>query len=323
MTNQFSSVQLLSCVQLFVTPWNVARQASLSITNSRSFLKLMPIESAMTSSHFILCHPLLLLSLIPPNIRVFSNESTLQMRWPKYWSFGFSISPSNEYPGLISFRMHWLDLLAVQGTLKSLLQHHTAIKKWRYYFANKGLYSQSCGFSSSHAWMWELDHKEGWTVENLCFRTVVLEKTLESPLNWKEIKLVNPKGNQSWIFIGRTDAEVEAPVLWPPDAKRWIIRKDPDAGKDWRWEEKGMTEDEMVGWHHRLNGHDFEQAPGVGDGQGVSGMLGHKELDMTEWLICNNSCTSFCLSCVFIYWRLSLHSYPETYLKYVMEVTVF
>ena len=102
--------------------------------------------------------------------------------------------------------------------------------------------------------MWELDYKESWVPENWCFWTVVLEKTLESPLDCKEIQLVHPKGNQSWIFIGRTDAKAEAPTLWPPDAKNWLIWKDPDAGKDWRWEEKGMTEDEMVGWHHRLRG---------------------------------------------------------------------
>ena len=122
---QFSSVQSLSRVWLFATPWITAHQASLSITNSRSLLKLMPIESVMPSSHLILCCPLLLLPPIPPSIRVFSNESTLCMRWPKYWSFSFSISPSNEHPGLISFRMDWLDLLAVQGTLKSILRHHS------------------------------------------------------------------------------------------------------------------------------------------------------------------------------------------------------
>ena len=118
------AVQLLSRVRLFVTPWIAAHQVSLSITNSRSLLKLMPIELMMPSSHLILCRPLLLLPPTPPSIRVFSNESTLCMRWPKYWSFSFSVSPSNEHPGLISFRMDWLDLLAVQGTLKSLLQHH-------------------------------------------------------------------------------------------------------------------------------------------------------------------------------------------------------
>ena len=123
---QFSSVQSLSCVRLFATPWIAACQASLSITNSRSLLKLMSIELMMPSSHLILCRPLLLLPPIPPNIRVFSNESTLHMRWPKYWSFSFSISPSNKQPGLISFRMDCLDLLAVQGTLKSLLQYHSS-----------------------------------------------------------------------------------------------------------------------------------------------------------------------------------------------------
>ena len=123
---QFSSVQSLSRVRLFVTPWIAARQASLSITNSWSLLKLMPINSVMPSNHLILCRPLLLLRPIPPSIRVFFNESTLHIRWPKYWSFSFSISPSNELPGLIAFRMDWLDLLAVQGTLKSLLQHHSS-----------------------------------------------------------------------------------------------------------------------------------------------------------------------------------------------------
>jgi len=125
-TVQFSSVQSLSRVRLFVTPWIAAHQASLSITSSRSSFKLMSIELVMPSSHLILCHPLFLLPPIPPSIRVFSNESTLRMRWPKYWSFSFSIIPSKEHPGLISFRMDWLDLLAVQGTLRSLLQHHSS-----------------------------------------------------------------------------------------------------------------------------------------------------------------------------------------------------
>ena len=116
--------------------------------------------------------------------------------------------------------------------------------------------------------MWELDHKEGWELKNWCFWTMVLEKTLESSLDYKEIKPVNAKGNQSLIFTGRTDAEAETPLLWPPDAKNWLIRKGPDAGKDWRQEEKGMTEDEMVGWHHWLDGHEFEQSLGVGEGQG-------------------------------------------------------
>ena len=147
--------------------------------------------------------------------------------------------------------------------------------------------SQSYGFSSSHVWRWELDYKESWTLKNWCFWTVVLEKTLESPLDNKEMQPVHPKGNQSWIFIGRTDAEAETPVLWPPDVKSWLIGKDPDAGKDWRQEEKGTTEDEMVGWHHWLNGHGFRWTPGVGDGQGglaCCSPWGHKESDTTEQL---------------------------------------
>ena len=118
--------------------------------------------------------------------------------------------------------------------------------------------SQSYGFSSSHIWMWELDYKENWAPKNWCFSTVVLEKTLESPLDRKEIQPVHPKGNQSWIFIGRTEAEEETPILWPPDSNNWLIGKDPDAGKVWRQEQKGMTDDEMVGWHPQLNGHEFE-----------------------------------------------------------------
>ena len=127
------------------------------------------------------------------------------------------------------------------------------IKKQRHYFVNKGPSSQGYGFSSGQAWMWELDYKESWAPKNWCFWTMVLEKTLESPLDCKEIKQVHPKGNQPWIFIGKTDAEAETPILWPPDVKSWLIWKDPDAGKDWR-QEKGTSEDETAGWHHRLNG---------------------------------------------------------------------
>ena len=123
-------------------------------------------------------------------------------------------------------------------------------------------------FPSSHIWMQELDYKEGWVPKNWCFWTAVLKKTLQSPLECKEIKPVNSKGNQSWIFTGRTDTEVEAPIFWPPDVKSQFIRKYPDAGKDWKQEEKGMTEDKMVKWHHWLNWHEFEQAPGDGEGQG-------------------------------------------------------
>jgi len=126
--------------------------------------------------------------------------------------------------------------------------------------------SQGYGFSSSHVWMWELDYKESWALKNWCFWTVVLEKTLESPLDCKEIQPVHPKGDQSWVFIGRIDAEAETPVFWSPDVKSWLTGKDCDAGKDWGQEEKGTIEDEMVGWHHRLNGHGFGWTPGVGDG---------------------------------------------------------
>ena len=135
--------------------------------------------------------------------------------------------------------------------------------------------------------MWELDYKERWAPKNWCFWIVVLEKTLESPLDCKEIQPVHPKGNQSWVFIGRTDAEGETPILWPPDAKSWLIGKDPDAGKNWGQEEEGTTEDEMVGWHHRLNGHEFRWAPGAGVGQGglaCCSSWGRKESDTTERL---------------------------------------
>ena len=152
---------------------------------------------------------------------------------------------------------------------------------------NKGPSSQGYGFSSSHVWMWELDYKESWAPKNWCFWTVVLEKTPESPLDCKEIQPVHPKGDQSWVLIGRTDVEAETPILWPPEAKSWLIGKDPDAGKDWGQEEKGMTEDEMVGWHHWLHGHGSGWTPGIGGGQGglaCCGSWGCKESDMTERL---------------------------------------
>ena len=143
---------------------------------------------------------------------------------------------------------------------KSYDQPRQHVKKQRDYFTDQVLSSQSYGFSSSRVSMWELDHKEGWLQRNWCFWTVVLEKTIQSPLDFREIRSVSPKGNQSWIFIGRTDAEAETPMLWSPDVKSTLIRKDLDAGKDWRQEEKGMTEDEIVGWYHILNEHEFEQA---------------------------------------------------------------
>ena len=141
---------------------------------------------------------------------------------------------------------------------KSYNQSREYIKKQRHYFANYGLYSQSYGFANGHVQMYKLNHEEGWTLKNWCFWTVLLVKTLENSLDYKESQQINPKGNQSWLFIGRTDAEAEVPIPWPPDANNWLIGKDPDAGKDWRREKKGMTEDEMVGWHHLLNGQEFE-----------------------------------------------------------------
>ena len=173
---------------------------------------------------------------------------------------------------------------------KSYEKPRQHIKKQKHYITNKGPSRQSYGLSSSHVWMWELDHKERWVPKNWCSWTVVLEKILESPLDGKEIKPLNLKGNQPWIFIGRTDAEAEAPILWPPDAKNWLLRKDPVAGKGWRQEEKRTTEDEVVGWHHWLDGHEFEQAQGVGDGQGGLACCspgGQKESDTTEWIQLN------------------------------------
>ena len=134
------------------------------------------------------------------------------------------------------------------------------IKKQRHYFVNKGSSSLGYGFSSGRVWMWELDYKESWVPKNWCFWTVVLKNTLESPLDCKEIQPIHPKGDQSWVFIERTDAEAETPILWPPHAKSWLIWKNSDGGKGRGQEETGTTEDEMVGWHHRLNGHELEQA---------------------------------------------------------------
>ena len=172
------------------------------------------------------------------------------------------------------------DAYSLKG--KHIRQH---IKKQRHCFVNKGPSSQGYGFSSSHVWMWELDYKESWAQKNLHFWIVVLKKTLESPLDCKEIQTVHPKGDQSWVFIGRIDLEAETPILWPPDAKSWLIGKDPDVGKDWGQEEKGTTEDEMVGWHHWLNGHEFRWTPGASDGEGglvCCSSCGRKEFDMTE-----------------------------------------
>ena len=194
----------------------------------------------------------------------------------------------SEKPGQLhrsKMREEALELNRVKEPSKLLDQPRQHIKRQKHYFANKGPSSQSYGLSSSHIWMWELDYKESWAQKNWCFWTVVLEKTLESPLDWKEVQPVHPK-DQSWVFIGRTDTEAETPILWPPHAKTWLIGKDPDAGKDWGREE-GTTEDEMAGWPHLLDGREFEWTQGVGDGQGglaCCSPWGHKESDTTEWL---------------------------------------
>ena len=169
---------------------------------------------------------------------------------------------------------------------KSYDQPRQHIKKQRHYFANKVLSSQSYGFSSSQTQKWELYYKESWATKNWCIWTVVL-KTLESPLDCKEVQPIHPKGNQSWIFIGRTDAEAETLILWPPNSKNRLTEKDPDAVKDWRQDEKGMAEDEMVGGHHWCDGHEFEWALGVGGGQGslsCCGPWGLKQSDRSEHL---------------------------------------
>ena len=169
------------------------------------------------------------------------------------------------------------------------------IKKQRHCFVHKGPSSQGYGFPSGHVLVWKLDYKESWAPKNLCFWTVVLEKTLESPLDYKKIPLVHPRGNQSWVFIGRTDVEAETPILWPPDAKSWLFWKDSDAGKHWGQEEKGMTEGEMAGWHHQLDGQLFGWTLGVGDGHGglaCWGSWGSKESDTTERLNWTELCSS-------------------------------
>ena len=200
---------------------------------------------------------------------------------PIYWKFSISAPyPDVHYRNVI-LCFHCLLHFSVSLLKIGIMLFHLYDPRTWY---SKGLPSQGYRFSSSHVWVWELDYKESRMPKNWCFWTVVLEKTLESPLDYKEIQPVNSKRNQSWIFFGRTDAEAEAPILWPPVVNNWLIRKNPEAGKDWRHEEKGMTEDEMAEWHHWLSGYELEQA---GDAQG--GLLccspwGCKESDTTEQL---------------------------------------
>ena len=188
--------------------------------------------------------------------------------WLVFCDYGFSVSdlwcPLATPTVLLGFLLHW-----TWGISSRLLQQSTATAPYLGRGVspyNKGPSSQGYGFSSGHVWMWELNSEESWEPKNWCFWTVVLEKTLESPLDSKEVQLVHPKEDQSWVFIGRTDAKAETPILWPLHAKSWLTGKDLDAGRDWGQEEKGTTEDEMAGWHHRLDGHEFEWTLGVGDG---------------------------------------------------------
>ena len=200
----------------------------------------------------------------------------------KQWETLFWGAPKSLQ--MVTAAMKLKDAYSLEGKMTNL---DSIFKKQRYYFANKGPSSQVYGFSSGHVWMWELDCEESWAPKNWCFWTVVLEKTLESPLDRKYIQPVHPKGDQSWVFIGRSDVEAETPILWPPDAKSWLIGKDPDVGRDWGQEEKGTTEDEMVGWHHWLNGHEFGWVQGIGVGQGglvCRSSWGGKESDTTERL---------------------------------------
>ena len=238
-----------SCLTL-VTPWTVACQAPLSM---EMILQARILEWVAIS---------------------FSRGFS----WPGDQTHVFSIASR--------FFTEWATREALICVHLPLNQPRWHIEKQRHYFANKGLSSQGGGFSSGHVWMWELDCEESCAPKNWCFWTVVL-KTLESPLDCKEIQPVHSKGDQPWDFFGRTDAEAETPVLWPPHAKSWLIGKESDAWRDWGQEEKGMTEDEMAGWHHQLDGREFEWTPGVGDGQGglaYCDSWGRKESDTTERL---------------------------------------
>ena len=187
------------------------------------------------------------------------------------------------------------------------------IKEQRQPFADKGPYSQSYGVSSSYLWMWELDHKEGWKLKKWCFWTVILKKTLESLLDSKKIKPVDLKWNQPWIFISRTDAEAAAPIIRPQNAKNWLIWKEHDAGKDWKQKEKGMTEDEMVGWHHWPNEHEFEQIPGDTERQGSLACCHSWGCKSWTWF---NDCTAATM------WKKALWGIPKTMSKWIIDLNV-
>ena len=242
----------------------------------------------MPSNHLIFCHPLLLLPSIFPSIRVFSSESVL-IRWTKYWSVSFCISPSNEYSGLISLRIDWLDLLAVQGTLKSLLQHHSSkasilrrSASLRHHFANKGPSNQSYGFSNRHVWMWELNHKEGWEPKIWCFELWYWWRLLRVPWtarrsNQSILREISPDSLEGLLL--KLKLQYLGLLMWRTESLEKILMLGKIEGRRSGWQ------DEMVGWHHQLDGHEFEQALGVSDGQRTLACYspwGRKELDMTE-----------------------------------------
>ena len=289
-----------SHVWLFVTRWTVARQAPLSMGFCRqeywSGLPCPPPGDLLNPG----MEPM---SLMAPALadRFFTTSATWEALSPVYppkqlWK---PAEPQADARTLLNQTLKWFGLYNHCGwwlqswnqkTIASWQENYgkprRCVKKQRHHSADKGPYGQSDGFSSSHIQTWELDLKEGRALKNWCIWTLVLEKTLESPLDCKEIKPVNPKGKQPWILIGRTDAEAEAPILWPPDVKSWLIGKDTDVGKDWRQGEKGATEDEVIGWHHRLNGHELGQTPGNNEGQGGLACCSPwgRRVNMTEWL---------------------------------------
>ena len=228
------------------------------------------------------------------DLRTFSNSFIWMLKLDLGHAMSFESKNSNalwgQSDGVAVIQFFSLPFLSLLSLFSLLFFSHLCT----WLLEKPGMYNQSYGFSSSHVWMWELDQKQGWVLKNWCFQTMVLEKSLRRLLDCKGIKPVNPKGNQPWIFIGWTDAE--APIFWLSDVKSCLIGKDPDAGKHRGQEEKGLTEDKMVGWRHRLNGHEFEQAPGDGEEQGslaCCGPWGCKELDKTEQLKNNWKNNSF------------------------------
>ena len=259
----WSEVKSLSCVWLFATPWIVAYQAPPSLGFSRQEYRSglpFPSPGDLPNPGIERGSPILQADTLPSEPPGRSNSVLWGLKEGRdSWFWSYSLFCPCDY--------FWFPGHLVQVATQKAISGCCPVLVLMVNFASQNSQpSFNFAHPSCHVWMWELDYKESWVLKNWCFWTVVLEKTLESPLDYKETQPVHPKGDQSWVFIGRTDVEAETPILWPPDAKSWLIWKDPDAGKDWVQEEKGTTEDEMIGWHHRLNGHGFGWTPGVGDG---------------------------------------------------------